>query len=169
MFGRRSKVLGLLAVATIAVAVGTAFLWTSDEALIFADLEAISQDRAPHKILNELDAVCFSFHPALVSDEFYAAAGRNRALPYKSCGIGNSCCDLMSDAGGVVGLLRGNEIKCVRTERFTYLLESDYALCAKPSDLKIVRRTFTSRVNPPGRSWLSQPGQEYFEVGQKQR
>ena len=75
----------------------------------------------------------------------------------------------MSDAGGVVGLLRGNEIKCVRTERFTYLLESDYALCAKPSDLKIVRRTFTSRVNPPGRSWLSQPGQEYFEVGQKQR
>jgi hypothetical protein len=143
-----------------------------DQTNILTDLESIAQSGKPSGYLTKLDAVCFNFNNARAREEIAEAADRARLNIKPSldaCGVGRSCCAISSDVSGIIATVEKEEIKCVEIDRFVFLLETQQAMCVKPSELKVSRKKFASRVNPPGRQWFSKPGEPYFEIGEFRR
>lgn len=162
------RIAAFAVVAAMAAAAAGLFLYQDDEQRLRDDLKRLSQGRAPSGILTEYDAVCFDNGGARADlDEAALRSGLNFQPSINACGIDRSCCNLRSDLGGLAGLVRGDEIKCVEVNRFTYLLDGEQPFCTAPAQLTVVERTFTTRFNPPGRPWFSTIGRPYFQIGRR--
>lgn len=164
---RLATVLTYVAVTIFSAIIGPN-AWGDEEAGVLAGLESVVQPGKPSGLFAEADAVCFNFNNARVKEELMEAADRENlgvGASLDACGIGRTCCGLNSDVSGVVAIVKGQQIRCVEIYRFAFLLEANRAACIKPSNLKVTRKIFATRVNPPGRPWFSKPGEYYFEIG----
>ena len=143
-----------------------------EEADILAGLESVVQSGKPSGLLAGADAICFNFNNARMREELIEATDRENLgvrASLDACGVRRTCCGLNSDISGVVAIVKDQQIRCVEVDRFAFLLERNRAACIKPSNLKVTRKMFATRVNPPGRQWFSKPGAYYFEIGEVQQ
>ena len=161
---RRGFILALLG----AVLVGWA-LYGCDrsEERIVAELDRISQGGEPGQYFAAFDYICISINPGLSSVEF-AQVAASKSIPVgKSleCTIWSSCCNLSSESGGVVGLVKNGAIRCVELRGTAVLSEAKRSICTKPSALIVNRETITEPGQLiPGRSWTPRPGETYYKV-----
>lgn len=161
---RRGFILALLG----AVLVGWA-LYGCDRSQqrIVAELDRISQGGEPGQYFAAFDYICISANPVLSWVEF-AKVAANKSIPVgKSleCTIWSSCCNLSSESGGVVGLIKNGAIRCVEMRGTAVLSEAKHSICAKPSELIVSRETITDpgqRI--PGPPWTPRPGETYYKV-----
>jgi hypothetical protein len=110
------------------------------------------------------DYVCFSFDVGQPWREF-AEAAASKSIPIVTCGVGNSCCSVGSDLGGIVGLVKDGAIQCVELKGTIVLPEPHRPICARPSELVVKRETLAEpRQRIPGRAGTPQPGKPYYKV-----
>ena len=139
---------------------------------IVAELDRLSRGEGPGEFFARFDYVCFDYTGGVPKEEFTGAAAKKNipiTVSWAACGVDRSCCDLNSEQIGVVGLVKGNAIRCVELRKLnsSFLAEPPRAICAKPSELVVNRQTFTVRKQIPYRSWFSIPGQTYYNIAEK--
>jgi hypothetical protein len=144
----------------------------SPEARLLADIDALSRDGRPGEFIEQFDFVCFNFGNNSVVEEFSRESlrlGQNFSPSLKSCGIERTCCNLRSEAGGFVGLVRGEEIECLEVNKFEFWPAGDRPICAKPSELSIEHRPYTGPEHPAGRPWISRPGSPSYTIVERKQ
>jgi hypothetical protein len=168
-FAIRQRLRRSLAVLLSAALVSWAVASERDEERVAAELERLSHGGGPGEYFAGFDHICFDFVSGSARKEFAEAAARKSiplATSLAQCGVNRSCCNLDSDVTGVIGLINNGAIRCVslRKASSAFLAEPQRALCAKPSDLIVKRESFSTRLQPPGRPWMSNPGQFYYKI-----
>jgi hypothetical protein len=142
------------------------------EARLQADIDELSKDGHPGEFIKQFDLICFNFSNNNVVEEFNRESlrlGQNFSSSLKSCGVERTCCNLRSDAGGFVGLVRGEEIECLEVNKFTFWPAGDRPICAKPSELSIEHRPYTGPEHPAGRPWISRPGSPSYTIVERKQ
>ena len=163
---------GLAAVAVLSAALVTCAFWPSLEGKLRRDLELMMLGRAAGEteVIGGSEWICFDGGRAY--DEFLSESKR-LGDPFtpslQQGGIENSCRNLVSDAVGVIGLVKGGQIRCVEIDAFDVYLKSDRAFCAKPERLAVLRKIVVPGERPLGRPWIARSGRTSFEVGEKVR
>jgi hypothetical protein len=137
---------------------------------IVAELDRLSQGGEPGKYFAGFDYVCFDYGRAR---EEFATVAEKKSIPIAQslaeCGVDRSCCNMNSEVGGVVGLIKDGAIRCVELQKANSSFLTDRPICAKPSELIVTRGTFTTRVSPPQRPWIAMVGQTYYEITEKSK
>jgi hypothetical protein len=142
----------------------------SEEQHIVAELDGLSQGDRPGMYFAGFDYVCFDYTSGSAREEFGTVAEKKSipiAQSLAECGVGRSCCNMNSDVGGVVGLIKDGAIRCVELQKANSSFLTDRPICAKPSELIVTRGTLTTRVHPPQRPWIAMLGQTYYEIAEK--
>jgi len=161
---------GLAAVAVLSAALVTCAFWPSLEGKLRRDLELMMSGRAANEteVIGGSEWICFDGGRAY--DEFLSESKRlgdpfTRSL--RQCGVESSCCNLASDTGGVIGLVKGGGIRCVEIDAFDVYLKADGSFCGKPERLAVSRKIVGSGERPLGRPWVARSGRTSFDVGEK--
>jgi hypothetical protein len=153
------------------------FYWNSDPEDfqpkdIQSEFDRIAETGKP-VIFSKYRLICFSKFTRGETSEYAAAAkasGINLDKSLSACGVGGSCCELAknSDASGIIGLVQGEEVRCVAFWKFGYVLEGKRSACIEPSRLKISREVFKSTSDLPGGAWRPQVGDPYYKIEERQ-
>ena len=159
-----------MALSVISIAIWS--VWPSLEGQLRGDLELMTSGReaAETKVIGTVDQICFDGGGA--ERDFLAESkgqGDSFTTSLAQCGTGNSCCNLASDLGGVVGLVKDEQIRCVVIDSFDFYLKYDRPFCVKPNKLAVSRKTVVPGEQPPGRPWVARAGRTSFEVGERDR
>jgi hypothetical protein len=167
---------GAIFMIVVGLLLGAAYnIWgsrKSPEARLLADIDDLSKDGHVGEFIKQFDFICFNFSNNNVVEEFSREAlriGQNFSSSLKSCGIERTCCNLNSDAGGFVGLVRGEEIECLAVNKFEFWPAGDRPICAKPSELSIEHRPYTGPEHPAGRPWISRPSSPSYTIGERKQ
>ena len=162
----------LFAIAGAGVAGFVLYGCDRSEQHIVAELERLARGEGPGEFFARFDYVCFDYSGAVPKAEFTEAAAK-RNIPIKvswaACGVDRSCCTVSSEATGVVGLVKGNTIRCVEMTSKPFLADPPRAICAKPSEFIVTQQTFTTATQIPYRPFRSVAGKTYYSIGEKQQ
>jgi hypothetical protein len=138
-----------------------------NETKIISSIDLLAKAGVTDDHISQYDLICFDHGNIRLAEDFRKAAskqGVDISASLQSCGVDSSCCTIMSDVSGTIGLIKDDKIRCVGINRITFLTIGDVGICAKPSNLRISEEIFAKGFNPPGRPWFSIPGQSYYRI-----
>jgi hypothetical protein len=169
---RTPIILGMLAVTTLsAIAfVGNAmFGFSTLDLKIFHELEAIrlGANARNTELTGKLDYICFNTDNRAVQTEFREESIRLQnsfSQSIDSCGIEGSCCKLVSDVVGFVGIVKDGQIRCVAIDSFDFYPRGDRPFCARPEKLRVQEKKVSLGASVPGRPGVVTAGRSSFEV-----
>ena len=143
---------------------------THEQRWLQSELDHVADRDRPSPSLAPFSLICFNSNNGSERTDFAKAAraaGSDVDDSLRQCGADKSCCGLNSDVAGIVGLVRDNEIRCV-TARFVYVLQSRREACIPPNRLRVQRMTFKEHFRLPGRPWIGNPGNSFYQVDEQQ-
>jgi len=132
------------------------------------DILASGRSLAETQLIGGVDLVCID--QGAFRHEFLAESTKLGGLftrSFEKCGIENSCCIETSDLGGVVGLVKDGEIRCVEIESYDLYLKPEEAFCVKPERLAVSRKVAVDGERVLGRPWVGRASRTSFNVGRK--
>ncbi|MGY3453116.1 hypothetical protein [Bradyrhizobium sp. USDA 4353] len=134
------------------------------------DLDALASGRslAETQLIGGADWVCIdrsAFRREFLAESVRLGGAFTRSL--ERCGVDNSCCIDRSDLGGVVGLVKDGEIRCVETESYDLYVRPEQAFCVKPDRLAVSRKVAVDGEHVLGRPWVGRASRTSFDVGSK--
>lgn len=148
------------------------YYWKSEPENIKSEFDLIAEAGRPSPAFSKYRLLCFNDVTGLEQRDFSIAAknaGVNIDKSLNAGGVDGSCHGYRdSDASGKVGIVRGEEVRCVANYRFIYVLEGKRAACIEPSRLKISREVFRSTPAFPGRPWQAKIGEPYYKIEAQQ-
>lgn len=166
MFKSRFLKVMMALFAIVAAIFALQYYTTYDERRIEAELRRSATSGQTSDVFAENDLICFNDNNGTERSDFARAAkrvGRDISKSIEACGVDRSCCEVASNVNGVVGIVRGDEIKCLAIWRFVYLLEKGREACIQPSRLRVSIETFETEIGFQGRPWKGMPGTSYFK------
>jgi hypothetical protein len=148
------------------ITVAAFFLWPTVQRKLLGDLQMMSsgQDAAATEVIGSTDWICFD--RGRYQEEFMSESRRlgepfTRSL--EQCGVDHSCCNSDSNIGGVIGLVKDGQIRCVENVDFDVYPKLG-PVCVKPTDVIISRKNVASGTEVPGRPWVTRASRATFEI-----
>jgi len=134
------------------------------------DLDPLASGRslAETQLIGGVEWVCIdqgAFRHEFLAESTRLGGAFTRS--FEKCGIENSCCIETSDVGGVVGLVKDGEIRCVEAESYDVYLKPAGAFCVKPERLSVSRKVAVDGERVLGRPWVGRAGRTSFEVSKE--
>jgi hypothetical protein len=137
---------------------------------IFEDLKERSEGKPSQKYIGAFDLICFTLINSSAREELLQEGrrvGSNFSHSLDSCGVNRSCCNLWTQASGVIGVVKNDQIRCVEIHKFDYWLEKNAPRCLKPSNLRVQKQTSPPAEEIPGRPRF-RPGRPAYRIGEEQ-
>jgi hypothetical protein len=150
----------------IAAFVAFQFYWNYEQLQIQSELDSIADTGRPSARLSEYRYICFHDQFGTRGIELLEAAVKT-GIP-NQCGVRNSCCfkPLDSDIPALIGLVRGQEIECIKVYRFEIVVEPLRAACFDLSHLKVSRSVFDTNRDPRDGSPRT-VGATYYKISEQ--
>jgi hypothetical protein len=151
-------------IALIAAFFALQFYWNSEQRQIQSELDLLAERGRPSTRLSEYRFICFDDQFG-TRNNFQAAAGLRNP---NQCGIRNSCCFAATDSDipALIGLVRGQEIECIKVIRVQIVVEPSRAGCFEPSRLKVSREVFDTNRDPRDGSPRT-VGATYYKISEQ--
>lgn len=134
---------------------------------VSSELKFIESPRQGKLPFSGYDFVCLGFRQTEFSDESLRLG--QGFLRYGQCGVAGSCCNISSDGGVIVGLVKDNGIRCVQNHGVTIALSDDRAFCARPNNLVVRKRIYGAPDLLPPRYGIMTVGTSYYEFGESRK
>lgn len=123
-----------------------------------SELALLDLPKPDKRPFSQYDLVCFGFRQQDFADL--------KVLRYGECGQANSCCNIDSDGGVVIGLVKDGEVRCVQRNPFLSVLRDDRSFCTRPDTLMIEKRKYDKSDSQPPRYGITAPGSSYYVFGE---
>jgi hypothetical protein len=161
LIGMRAVVATVCLVATASVT-----LAADVEDRLLADIARATGRGAQLDFISGFDFLCFAVNATAAKQEFLPLSQRlssQLARSVADCGTKKSCCNVSSNAAGVVGLVKNDQISCIEINKFDYWPKDNEPICLKPSQLVTTAVTRPFAEIRPGRPRY-RAGRPSFEI-----
>jgi hypothetical protein len=152
---KRFAVIGsIIAVSLLSALVGIRALEDSLEDKLYHDLKLSSEGKPDKTYVNGFDLICFTLNNSSAKEELLREnrrLGANFSASLEACGVNRSCCNLWTQASGIVGLVKNNQVLCVEIYKFDYWNDKDAPRCMQPKNLRFEKQTSSPSRNLAGR------------------